>query len=227
MKRKSEIIIKIESSFHKPIEDVLKGMRQQGLSASQIHEEISQHVKIKFTKRSVQRWLKWLEIEFSQDEAGRLRWKNGLMSEAIKKTRRTLQETRAKGSKIEELIRWVLKDELEQLKGYEVIIGFTDWTILNDLEIDIPIVFIQKSSQKVSKFALEVDGERFHPDSRKWEEKSRRIKLEGWHPLRAIIHNEKLSRWAYQVYIKDNARDVIDFDTLITEIKTVLHKSSE
>jgi len=223
VKRKGKVLQQIEKALGKNLNNELADMRQRGMSASQMYEEISQRTKIKFSKRTLERWLTSLGISFSQREAGILRWRNGLMTEAVKKGRRSLQEASFKGSKIEDQVRWALKNELEKLSEYEVVIGFTDWSILSNLEIDIPIVCILKSDQSITKFALEIDGERFHHQENRWIQKEKRIRQSGWHPLRIIIYEQELSKRAHQVYVKNNVRSIVDIDKLVLEIEDVLN----
>jgi hypothetical protein len=223
MKHKVGVFQEVEKALGKSLEETLKDMRKKGLSASQIYEEISQRTQIKFTKRSLERWLISFGIGYSRREAGLLRWQNGLMVESMKKGRGALQEASLIGSRIEEQIRWALKNDLEKFSDYEVIIGFSNWTILGNLEVDIPIVCILKSDQSITKFALEIDGDRFHIDESRWTRKERSIKQSGWHPLRIIIHEQELSRKAHQVYVKNNIRSLIDINGLVTEINKILN----
>ena len=221
MKLKGKVVSQIEASVARELPDLLAELRENGLSASQMHQEIASRSGVDFNKRQLERWLKALGIEFSREEAGRQRWREGLMSEAARKTRDSLRTSMVKGSRIEEQIRWALKSRLETIQEYETIIGFANWTILDNSEVDIPIVCIRKSDQRVFRFALEVDGKPFHPAETKWLEKMDRIQQAGWHPLRVVIGAD-LNRKAHQVYVRNNVHSLVDIDGIITEITGAL-----
>jgi len=222
MKIQGRVVERLQAALHCDLAALLSQMREQGLSASQMHDDLTRRSGVVFNKRQLERWLETLCINFSRDEAGRQRWRDGLMNEGARKTRLRLRETMIKGSRIEDQLRWALKNELERPSEYETIIGFTDWTILDNLEVDIPIVCIRKSDQRIVKFAIEVDGYLFHPDDSRWIRKQTQMRQAGWHPLRVVIGPE-LSRKAHQVYIKGNIRALADISSIVSEIQETLN----
>lgn len=203
MKSKRSAVLKIESQLGKPFESILQEYRENGLLVSEMVKDIYNKTCVAITDRSIRRWLVSLGISYTQSETFKKRWTSGSMTEAARKTRKTLRRAMLVGSKCEELLRWEIKEQFEKHKDYEAVVGFSNWSILDNLEIDIPVVVISKFDNQVWKFAIEVDGERYHTDER-WFDKEKRIQQAGWQPIRVVIDNE-MQRRAHQGYVKKSS----------------------
>ena len=145
------------------------------------------------------------------------------MDEVPRKVKHSRVRSTLIGSKIEDLIRWALKRHLDERQEFETIVGFTNWSILPRFEVDIPFVLIRRSDQKLFKFALEVDGERFHEDPAGWENKKRLLLKAGWYPLNARITDDMSKRYAWQIYQKGNVMCLPVMAQIFTEIDVVFN----
>ncbi|NUM55091.1 MAG: hypothetical protein HUU46_15705 [Candidatus Hydrogenedentes bacterium] len=218
---RGDIVRAVENALGKELDHVLTELHAKGLSASEIYVELRRVSGVQFTRRTLQRWLSALKLEYSRAEAGKQRWARGLMQEAAAKTRRSLIRSRTVGSRVEEQIRWELKSELEGKPEYEAIIGFSNWSILGTHEVDIPIVLIRRTDQRVTKIGIEIDGERFHEGAERWNQKRAVLASNGWHPIRIVV-DKNLTKHAWQVYVKNNIRSLVDMEGLLAEIEQTL-----
>lgn len=96
------------------------------------------------------------------------------------------------GSKAENTVRTILATKLENRLAdkYEIIVGLNTTTIIPPLEIDIPVILIEKSTEKIIKIAIEVDGEKYHQSSRMQSRDANKdyvVKEHGWHMVRVFI----------------------------------------
>ena len=96
------------------------------------------------------------------------------------------------GSKAENMVRTLLATKLENLLAveYEIIVGLNTTTIVPPLEIDIPVILIEKKTGKINKIAIEVDGEKYHQTQRMQTRDANKdsvVKEHGWHMVRVFI----------------------------------------
>lgn len=96
------------------------------------------------------------------------------------------------GSKAENMVRTILATKLENLLAveYEIIVGLNTTTIIPPLEIDIPVILIEKKTGKINKIAIEVDGEKYHQTTRmqlRDANKDNVVKEHDWHMVRVFI----------------------------------------
>ena len=71
----------------------------------------------------------------------------------------------------------------EQFEHIEVVIGYDDWSILKDKEIDIPIIIINNQTNQFFKFAIEFNGKHVHSTQERTkndEKKVKRLVSNGW-----------------------------------------------
>lgn len=214
----------LEISLGQKLETVLLNLRKNKYSASEMQQYLCKTTGVSFEKRQLQRWLLALGAEFSREEAGRDRWGKGLMDDVPRKVKHSLVQSRITGSKVESMIRWELKKYLENKTDYEAVVGFTNWSILPRLEVDIPFVLIRKSDQRLFKFALEIDGERFHNNPDRWENKYNRLKMAGWHPLNVQVTEAMQKKYAWQIYQKKNISCLPSVIKLFTNIDAILNE---
>jgi len=72
----------------------------------------------------------------------------------------------------------MLKDTL---KKYEIIVGYNEYGILLDKEVDIPIIIIDNEENKFHKFAIEYNGDYFHKYRQSGDIlKENRLTNNGW-----------------------------------------------
>lgn len=96
------------------------------------------------------------------------------------------------GSRAENTVRTILATKLENLLAdkYEIIVGLNTTTIIPPLEIDIPVILIEKNTEKIIKIAIEVDGEKYHQSPRMQSRDANKdyvVKAHGWHMVRVFI----------------------------------------
>ncbi len=214
----------IERVFSKDIKSVLSGMQNAGLSTTQIHKELESKLGLSFSKRHLHRWLGDTGLNLDRSSAGRKRWQQGLMNDAARKSKASLVRSKILGSKIEERIRWELNMEFSTWNDYEVIVGFTNWTLLQRWEIDIPIVMLRRADQKVLKIGIEIDGEQWHKETAKWEQKQSALIEGGWIPIRVLITNEEQKRKAHQIYVRGDVSNLTVVTNLIRDIIQIVKR---
>lgn len=79
-----------------------------------------------------------------------------------------------------ELFHIHLADILADIDEVEVVIGYNNWFILNNKEVDIPIIVIDKKIEKIYKYAIEYQGEHVHSsDERKKSDIAKKDRLEN------------------------------------------------
>ena len=112
------------------------------------------------------------------------------------------------GSKVENVARLLINEELnEQLKTerFEIIVGISNRGIIAPLEVDIPIIVIDKGTGFVKKYAVELNGT-------------------FWHNRRTIADNEKAHKlsilgWKYYaIPFHENTADITErFKLMVTD----------
>lgn len=101
------------------------------------------------------------------------------------KARKTKNKSIVWSSK-QEVAREVLKSFFEEFINTnnidcEIIIGFNEWGILKDKEIDIPIIIIDQKNYNYKKYSIEYSGKHWHIDREgEDKEKESRLKTNGW-----------------------------------------------
>jgi DNA-binding CsgD family transcriptional regulator len=137
------------------------------------------------TESTIQYHMRKLGVQMDKSEARKqtLKTKRVDMKKVNEKVRKGFTRIYLKGSSKEERVRLLLKEKLERfLKDeYEFVIGFTDWSILQNegKQVDIPIVIIHRQTQQFFKIAIEYDGSKFHEEEFN-EEKKRLLQQKGW-----------------------------------------------
>lgn len=102
------------------------------------------------------------------------------MNQRSRKTR-----NKKSGSNKQEMIRDLFKYHLESeiykrnLNQLEVVIGYNEYGILHDLEVDIPIIIIDNNKNTYYKYSIEYNGEKWHDEERD-NVKSFRLIQNGW-----------------------------------------------
>lgn len=180
----------IEKEYKMPFAQVLKHLRvERRLTCEEIGELLD------CSKDAVSYWMNKLKVQMTISEARKQSIKVGRTnySEIHKKIRNGAARNLSRGSSKEEIVRIELKSFFEEKlsESYEFIIGFTNWSILGDKEVDIPIVIINKNSDKIYKIAIEYDGVEFHEELINLEKKERLAK-ENWHYFN--IYDDGLNR---------------------------------
>lgn len=128
------------------------------------------------------------------------------------KSRKT--KARANGySNIQEVFRELIKYHLEskiiQLENIdlEVIIGFNEWGILKDREVDIPIIIV-KDINKLYKYSIEYNGDMWHDDKKKLDtDKKKTLNSRGW---KHFIFTEKSNQSKNMNPLEEKAQQIAD-----------------
>lgn len=77
---------------------------------------------------------------------------------------------------VRSIMDYVLPDYLD-IERYEIIVGVNTRNIISPMEVDIPVVIIDKQTTKVFKIAIEYNGDSFHEDD---EKKIEALGNKGW-----------------------------------------------
>lgn len=108
-----------------------------------------------------------VDLSEVQKKAAQKRNYTAVVSNGKKTRLSTLEFQGVYGSQTENLIRTGLEQELARVLSnkYEIVVGISTNTIVPPREIDIPIIIINKNSQEIYKFAVEVNGSYWHKDT--------------------------------------------------------------
>jgi len=194
-KRRSEI----EQEYKMPFAEVLKHLRvNECLTCKQIGELLD------CTENTIQEWMSKLQVQMTVSEARVQSIKTGRTdySQIHKKIRNGAARYLARGSSKEEIVRIELKSFFEEKlpSFFDFVIGFTNWSILRDREVDIPVILINKNNNKFYKIAIEYDGSKFHNEEYNTE-KGNRLNAEGWQYYN--IYDNNLNRFELNERIED------------------------
>lgn len=173
-----EKISRIELQYKMTFPDVLKYLRyEKKCNCDEIAELLDS------TVCTIQDQMKKFGIQMNHSDAIKQAAETGRQDygEIHKTIRDGSLRMLAKGSSKEEYMRAILKSLLDEMlpDKYIFLIAFTDWSILKDREIDIPIIIIDNEQNKVYKFAIEYDGAKFHTTVIN-NEKSIKLYEQGW-----------------------------------------------
>ncbi len=110
----------------------------------------------------------------------------------------------------QEMLRDYIKDEIESyfvennIRHFEIIIGYNSWGILFDFEVDIPIVAINYLNGKYKKFSIEYSGEIWHEVRKEADDKKKdRLLLRNWIHFEITEHRNNTNE-----DIINNAKDI-------------------
>ncbi|MFI3213557.1 MAG: hypothetical protein R3Y24_09445 [Eubacteriales bacterium] len=146
-------------------------------------------------------------IEESQKRVAKLGRRN--YKKVLEHGRKTMiqnsYETGMAGSKAENICRGLLGIQLPIILGedYYSIIGINDKSIIAPFEIDIPVVVIEKRSEKIYKFAVEFNGTYWHKNDQEDERKRQRLIDCGWQYI-ALNHNVAVLDSKYKEVFEDD-----------------------
>ena len=214
--------IGIERIYGQDLRSVLLSLQSTGMSTTQMQEELEKKLGFPFSNGLLCKWIKMFGLSRGRSFAGKLRWKMGLMDAGAKKSKAALVRARIVGSKLEERIRWELNLEMANWNDFDAVIGFTNWSILRRWEVDIPIVLISRSDQKITKIAIEIDGELWHKKTERWELKRDELAKAGWHALNVVLATDELREKAYQVFTRKDVRSLKSVEKLFGDIRAIL-----
>jgi hypothetical protein len=107
-------------------------------------------------------------------------------NEVTKKSRGSRIKSSFGGSSKQDIFRELLKHYFETITNdfpnIEIITGYNEYSIIHNLEIDIPIIIFYQNH--IIKVAIEYDGEIWHDDRKADLEKEISLKEKGWHLIR-------------------------------------------
>lgn len=113
------------------------------------------------------------------------------------------------GSSSQELLRELLKHHLEtlvnQFPNIEIVTGYNEFSILSNLEIDIPIIVI--NGNKLIKVAIEYDGDIWHENRKTDIEKKRLLNEKNWN---LIIIEETSKSSGNLNLLEDKAKYIVN-----------------
>jgi hypothetical protein len=112
----------------------------------------------------------------------------------------------------QEMFRDYIKEAMENyfiennIRHFEVIIGFNNWGILFDSEVDIPIVIFNSFNGKYMKFSIEYSGKLWHEVREEVDSmKKERLLLKGWIHFDIIEYRNNTNE-----DIINNAKDTVN-----------------
>jgi hypothetical protein len=98
------------------------------------------------------------------------------------------------GSKVENVLRTLIDNKLSEvidLKRYEFVVGINSRNIISPREIDIPIVIIDKYTNKLYKIAVEYNGEYWHQNVIRDKNKKEILANAGWEYIEVDVKNNE------------------------------------
>lgn len=136
--------------------------------------------------------------------------KNGTLNynEIHKKARLSRAKNFSRSSKqdmFRELIKHHAQNLLNEYRDIEIITGYNEYSILDTLEIDIPIIIFYK--EKVIKLAIEYDGDYWHENRENDIEKDKLLKEKKWNLIRV---EELGNKGNNLVLLETKAKNVIN-----------------
>jgi hypothetical protein len=160
--------------------------------------------------RSMQRYLKEINLNLDKQTANLLiaiKQKRNY-KQSFKNARLTaikwLIENGLFGTIEENLARTYLNENLPKYldtNKYEVVVGLNTNSIIAPKQIDIPIIIISKSKGIYHKFAIEFNGDNYHKDNKRENDKVNILSKNGWTYL-SVLYNTRGSKLQNEVYGK-------------------------
>lgn len=186
----------LEAFYHEPMKEIMERLycRQQ-FSMDEIARKFESETGVPVSGKLIYNFLVALNIPVrNKSEAGIMKWKLGKVDASLPKIRRKSIERLTFGSDSEKDIRHRLLNALSELNlDADIIIGDHAHSILPRYEVDIPIVLIDKSTQRICKIAVDVDSEFFHSQHEKMEtdsEKTYLLENSGWRVIRIFMDGQ-------------------------------------
>lgn len=105
---------------------------------------------------------------------------------------------------LRELIKHHLEYQLENYEGIEIITGYNEWSVLGNLEIDIPIIIFYDDN--IYKIAIEYNGEYWHDDIRDGHKEDLLIK-KGW---KLFTLTETTNQTGNLKVLEEKAKELVD-----------------
>lgn len=110
-----------------------------------------------------------------------------------------------------EVVKYQIEQNLLKSKGnyyLEFIVGYNEYGILLDKEVDIPIVVIDNLKNEYYKFAIEYNGEYFHKSKRNNDKvKNEKLKHNKWQ-IYYLEHTDNMDNSKIEKQVKDIIDDI-------------------
>jgi hypothetical protein len=169
--------------------------------------------------------LKAYGINKSRKQVSQQNIEKGLINydDINRKARQSRAKSISKSNK-QDLFRQLFKHHVENkltnntYSHLEIITGYSEWSILNNLEIDIPIIVFNQS--QVLKIALEYNGDYWHNRNRHDQTKKDLLAANGWIYYEIEETNKESSNLGY---LEEQTKNIVD--NLFTLIHNQLIKS--
>lgn len=188
----------LEAAYDATIEEVMREFYlRQEMSVADLEEHFSGVFGFHISQRTLCHILRKAGIQArGYAERKRLSWKQGKMDSALPKMRQHRKRQYLLGSQAEQTVRYMLRQGLMMIDAqWDAVIGDNLQHILKRYEVDIPLVLIERETNKACRIAIEVDGSIAHSTPRQIERdgrKTRELMNAGWHVLR--ISSDGLDR---------------------------------
>jgi hypothetical protein len=189
--------------FETPVEYIKKMyylVNYENLTSQQIARHYNIH------GRSMQTHLGNIELNRDRQTANEIAVMNGRRNfqksrnNSIKTAVNNFNETGLVGSREENIARTSLETLLINYfnsKRFEIIVGINNHFIIPPKEVDIPVIIINKATQKIYKIAIEFNGDGFHDEDDKIKKEN--LIQNGW-IYYSIWYRDNTSQFQKEVY---------------------------
>lgn len=169
---------------------LLEWMKDPSVTASDVA------IRLGADPSNTRKILKKYGLSLSRTEARNRAIQTGKVnySDIIPKSRRSQSKRSLLGSTLSQKVTWLLKEELTSspISGWDLIVGFSEWTIIHPKEVDIPVVALAPgvffSDRRAVAFAIELDMKHSHGNRRHQDyTKDLLLSERGWLPLRISV----------------------------------------
>lgn len=170
-----------------------------GVSASTIHEKLKTYGISRNLSEARRKLVETGDIEYK---------------EIMRKVRKTIRKSFG-ASNSQEFARKIFKEAIEKqlirddISDIEVIVGYNEWSILRNKEVDLPIVIFDLKSNNVYKIAIEYNGEYFHENLQRDKEKEQDLAIQKWETY-AIYEFSNMSNARIEEEVSKLAEEIIN-----------------
>ncbi|MRG86723.1 hypothetical protein [Salinibacillus xinjiangensis] len=219
---KRKIVYRDRISFEEAFQNTFQISFEEYLYKKYIEEKHSQAqlgALLGVDAKTVGNYLKHYGIKKNLSEARRDAIDKGLINygEIKVKARKTASKSLSL-SNIQEWVRELFKaflyetiSTIESDKQLEVIIGFDEWGILKDKEVDLPIIIIiDNNNNTFLKYSIEFNHETWHNKKQSLDEmKAFRLTENGWRHF-TIINKKSDSYANLEKQIRSIAKEIVN-----------------
>lgn len=180
----------LEAVFNRPLAEIVHALYiENQMSSLDIHRTFSNAFGFEVSKRTIATVIKDSGVKIrDRAETKSLAWKQGKMAGSMARSRQSRKQAYLLGSRAEQKIRYLLREALMALDvKWDVVIGDNLQHIHERFEIDIPVVLIDRATERACRIAIEVDSAYTHSSLEVRNRDARKessLKKAGWQVVR-------------------------------------------